>query len=535
MVSAQAPGFVPLPPLAVPAGNPVTEAKALLGKTLFWDEQWSAGRTVACGTCHIPAAGGSDPRSAPGRATGRSVHPGLDGIFGTGDDAVGSPGVVRTLGDGSYGASPFGMAPQVTPRKAPTVINAAFHPHLFWDGRADGQLRHAATGAVLLPAHAALENQAMAPPTNDVEMGFHGVTWSYWERQLQLVRPLALAEALPADVRVFVGERSYPELFATAFGDAEITAERVVMALATYQRTLVSRDSPYDRYVQGDGSALTPAQVRGMNLFFGQARCDQCHPAPLFTDHAFRNIGVRPWQEDPGRMAVTGAMGDRGRFLVPSLRNVALRAPFFHNGGAPTLVDVMQFYDRVGDFRDNLDSRMLPIGLSQQDVTDLVAFMHALTDPAVAQERPPFDRPRLYTESRRQPVTWGRGFTPGSAAVAEIVALGPPILGNLAFPVGVRGGDPGALAWLMLSPGAHPNGVAIGGALIYPTLGPGLSLVPAGVLLGTGPGSGFGSVSLRLPDPHPALRGLSVYGQWVLVDPAGPSAATSDAFGMTLF
>lgn len=130
------PGEEPLLPPPAPLGNPVTAAKAYLGKTLFWDEQMSSTRTVACGTCHRPSKGGSDPRTVVG--DNRSRNPGPDGQFGTLDDIFGSPGVPQNYADGNYGFNTvFGMREQVTGRKAPTYLNAGYSPTgLFWDGRA---------------------------------------------------------------------------------------------------------------------------------------------------------------------------------------------------------------------------------------------------------------------------------------------------------------------------------------------------------------------------------------------------------------
>ena len=163
------------PSVPVPPGNPITTDKVNLGKALFWDEQMSSTRTVACGTCHRPMTGGSDPRS--GQAG--SIHPGADNLFGTADDVIGSPGVVGNASSGSYGpVAPFGMSEQVTPRKAPSVINAVFSSDfLFWDGRATGTFVDPVSGVVILPSDAALERQAAEPPVSDEEMSYHDRDW----------------------------------------------------------------------------------------------------------------------------------------------------------------------------------------------------------------------------------------------------------------------------------------------------------------------------------------------------------------------
>ena len=131
------PGLTPLPPMPVPAGNPTTTAKANLGKVLFWDEQLSSSRTVACGTCHRAETGGMDPRAIKGDLL--ATNAGLDGVAGTADDITGSPGVQLANADGSLArSSAFGLGPQVTGRGTQSHINAGFAPANFWDGRATG-------------------------------------------------------------------------------------------------------------------------------------------------------------------------------------------------------------------------------------------------------------------------------------------------------------------------------------------------------------------------------------------------------------
>ncbi|MCB1086957.1 MAG: cytochrome-c peroxidase, partial [Verrucomicrobiae bacterium] len=167
------PPLQPLNPPPVPAGNPITEAKANLGKALFWDEQLSATRTISCGSCHQPESGGSDPRSLLGDPA--STHPGADGIFGTADDVTGSPGVILNREDGTYDQDDFfGMTRQVTGRYTPSAINAGYASSLFWDGRATSTFRDPVTNAVILNAGAALESQAAGPPVSSVEMAHQG-------------------------------------------------------------------------------------------------------------------------------------------------------------------------------------------------------------------------------------------------------------------------------------------------------------------------------------------------------------------------
>ncbi len=304
----------PLPPVPVPAGNPITPAKASLGKALFWDEQLSSTRTISCGTCHIPSAGGSDPRSALAGSIG--VHPGFDGTFGTDDDVRGSPGVPSSLALGTYvPEASFGVAPQVTGRKTPSMINAAFSPLLFWDGRATGTLADPVSGATVLTADAALESQAVAPPVSAVEMAHADRDWNDVAARTAESTPLALAASVPAALDAWIAGRSYPQLFQEAFGTPQVTPARIAMALATYQRTLISDDAPVDQPPPGPGNPppLTQLEAQGRNVFNGPGRCVLCHGGPLFTDHQFRNIGVRPIFEDLGRGAVTGLPIHDGR------------------------------------------------------------------------------------------------------------------------------------------------------------------------------------------------------------------------------
>ena len=157
-VKGQPPRLNPPPE---PAGNPVTTAKANLGKALFWDEQLSSTRTVACGTCHQGANGGADLRSATKKA--QSTHPGLDGTFGTADDVIGSPGVPLNAANGTYQWSAnYGLNPQVTGRRSMSAINAGYPNTLFWDGRATGVFRDPITNAIILDGGAALESQILA-------------------------------------------------------------------------------------------------------------------------------------------------------------------------------------------------------------------------------------------------------------------------------------------------------------------------------------------------------------------------------------
>ncbi|MFQ5653526.1 MAG: cytochrome c peroxidase [Planctomycetota bacterium] len=383
-----------LPPMPVPPENPLTPEKAILGKILFWEEQVSGDSSVACGTCHIPGAGGSDPRVAGAN----SIHPGLDGVFATEDDVVGSIGVVRQDCSGALiDDGVFFPERQVTGRRTPSFIGAGFAPDTFWDGRATGEFRD----EIVIVAGGALESQAVGPIMSEVEMGCEGRTWDDVKLKLLAAVPLALATNLPLDISdALVVNPTYPDLFNAAFGSPEITAGRIGMAIASYERTLLPDSTPFDLHDQGVPGALTPDQIAGLNLF--DEHCSVCHAGIELTDNDFHNIGVRPIAEDIGRQEVTGDPADAGKFKTPPLRNVKLRAPFFHNGGKPDLDEVLAFYNGGGDFAENLDPEMVELNLPNTDLLLIKDFLEGgLTDPRVEFELPPFDRPTLQPFFRR--------------------------------------------------------------------------------------------------------------------------------------
>ncbi|MEP7339250.1 MAG: cytochrome c peroxidase [Acidobacteriota bacterium] len=510
-----------LDPPNAPAGNPVTATKAALGKALFWDEQMSSTRTVACGTCHVAINGGSDPRAvSPGV---RSTNPGPDGVFGNADDIQGSIGVPLALSDGSYRLSAnFGLKAQVTGRRSMSAINAAYLTLLFWDGRASQVFKDPITGAVVLSAGGALESQAMGPPASDVEMGHTGRDWNDVAARMAASKPLALSPAVPAALAAWIGGRGYPELFNEAFGAAEVTPVRIAMAIASYERTLYSDRTPFDL---GD---LTAAEARGLEVF-NQSDCNNCHTAPLFSHNEFENIGVRPATEDTGRFAITQRADDLGRFRSPSLRNVELRAPYMHNGRFKTLEEVVEFYDRGGDFPGlNRNGRLRVLHLTAPQKADLVAFMkRPLTDSRVAAETAPFDRPMLYSESMRVPQITGTGIAGAGGQIPQVIAIEPPLLGNPRFTVGVYGALGGAQATMVIDkndPGAS-SGIPASGSLARIT-------VP---LAGTGAGNGYASATLAIPNDA-ALNGATLFGRWYVVDGAAPGGvAVTPAFKMTIF
>jgi len=520
-----------VPPVPVPPGNPITVSKTLLGKALFWDEQLSATNTISCGTCHVPGNGGSDPRSA----LFGSVHPGFDGLFATPDDIRGSRGVANSEADGDWIATQFfGLAEQVTSRKAPTMINAAYAPLLFWDGRAGPNFVDPVTSTVVLQ-QGALEAQAALPPVNAVEMGHLGTTWTELAAKIGALEPLALAEDVPTDLQNFVRGKTYAELFQTAFGTPGVSASRTLLAIGTYERTLISGQSAWDDFLAGNQAALTQQQQQGRAIFFGQGNCGACHGGQLLTNNTFRNIGVRPIQEDLGRGAITGNPADNGRFKVPSLRNVALRAPYFHNGGAANLTAVVDFYNRGGDFFVNQDPLIQPLGLTLQQRQALVAFLQAFTDPRVANETAPFDRPSLYSESNHVPVALGAP-TPGPGGfVPRMWATEPPVLGNPNLTLAVDRGTGGAPAFLIVDTSAIAAGWNLFGAQLYFALTPAVSIFPMGALSGSGPGNGSTSRSFATP-LDAGLQGQTLTAQWVIAaGSAGNLLSATSAAQLTLY
>ncbi len=500
----------PLGPPPVPAGNPVTPAKTFLGMALFWDEQLSSTRTVACGSCHQGGGGGSDPRSV--RGSTRATHPGLDGIAGTPDDVTGSPGVPLARASGDYEhAAFFGMREQVTGRLSPSHINAAYAPSLFWDGRATALFLDPVTRDTVLRANGALESQSVGPPLSSSEMAHQSRSWADIEARLASVRPLALAASVPADLSGWIAGRGYDALFAEAFGSPGITARRVALAIATYERSLFSNRAPIDS-LAANPAALTPDELAGRNLFV-TLPCGACHGGPLLTDQQFHYIGVRPVAEDSGRFVVTRLGADRGAMRTPSLRNVALRPAFMHDGRFSTLEEVVDFYARGGDFNaPNRSPLIAPLNLTAQQRAQLVAFMRRpLTDPRVAAESAPFHRPSLYSESELVPRVEGAGVPGAGGAVMQPVAFEPPLTGNPDFTLGVTGGLPGALAVLVaddVDP-ASGSGIPAAGSLARLTT----------VLEAAGPGAGSGSVTFAIP-PDPALEGRTFFARWFVSDPA---------------
>ena len=509
----------PVPPLEppgpAPAGNPLTATKAYLGKTLFWDEQMSSTRTVSCGTCHTAGTGGADPRSALSAIN--STNPGPDGLIGTQDDVRGSGGVPFNNVDGTYlFGQPYGFNQQVTGRKTVSFINAVYSPLLFWDGRATGVFRDPITNAVVLNAGGALESQAAGPPVSSSEMAHAGRDWNDVASRIAGSKPLALSPTVPTALQTWIGGRTYPELFLEAFGTSDVTPARIALAIGSYERTLFSDQAPVDLENAGIPS-LTAQEIRGRNIFTSTANnCAVCHGGNRFTDNAFHYIGVRPDTDDTGRQQVTLDINNRGEFRTPNLRNASLRGSYFHNGQFTTLEQVVAFYNRGGDFDANNKPNLIhPLGLNTQQQADLVAFLRRpLTDPRVAAELPPFDRPQLYAESNRVPVISGVG-RPGSGGATPVIKAGsPPLAGNPNFTVSVSSGLGASNAVLVIDSADPGVGTSI------PTAGSFARVSTA--TQNTGVGNGWASVSLPVPT-SPAFVGHTFFARWYIEDPAAPN------------
>jgi cytochrome c peroxidase len=234
-----------------------------------------------------------------------------------------------------------GIRGQVGGRNSGSILDAAYMRYQFWDGRAGS-----------------LEEQALGPIHNPIEMG---------ETLENVVRKL---NAIP----------EYRAQFQQVFG-TDATSDAIAKAIAAFERTVVTGPSPFDRYLQGETGALSAAALRGMDLFNGKAHCTPCHGGPMFSDQGFHNIGVgmNTAKPDAGREAITHQPADRGAFKTPTLRNVALTAPYLHDGSETTLMAVIDYYDRGGISNPDLDPLILPLHLTNGEKQDLVEFLQSLT------------------------------------------------------------------------------------------------------------------------------------------------------------
>ncbi|UGQ47990.1 cytochrome-c peroxidase [Massilia endophytica] len=252
-----------------------------------------------------------------------------------------------------------GQFGQTLPRSSPSIVNAAYNALLMWDGRKN-----------------TLEEQALAPLDSAVEMN----------ADLEQV------------LRWFKRSPDYQQAFARAYPNEPIGRDTLGKAIASFERTVVSRNSPFDRWLAGEPGALTPQQLRGFALFMdrGRANCVACHAAPNFTDGGFHNVGLASGahrEADAGRYRIKPIAAMRGAFKTPALRDVEYTAPYFHDGSAATLQAVIEHYNAGGRSRANLAPEIKPLGLTRVEQADLVAFLLALSSPPR-----PFHLPQLPRE-----------------------------------------------------------------------------------------------------------------------------------------
>ena len=289
------PDTIPFPP-----DNKFTAERELLGRTLFFDPRLSGSGVLACATCHNPS-------------------------FGWGD------GLKLGRGEGL----------QQLGRRTPTILNAAWGVHFFWDGRAP-----------------TLEMQALGPMSAPKEMnGDLG--------------------AIPAKLNSIAG---YRELFARAYPGEPIAIPSVVRAIATFERTVASGRTPFDAWLDGDETAINVSAKRGFVLFNGNAHCANCHVGWALSDNKFHDIGLS--SPDPGRIAIARSeIGAGFAFKTPTLRDVARRAPYMHDGSQQDLRTVISHYMKGGERASN-DPLMKKFSLAPNEVDDLIAFLDTLSAPA---------------------------------------------------------------------------------------------------------------------------------------------------------
>lgn len=315
-VSFDLPKLDPLPKMDIPIDNPLTEDGVTLGRYLFFDPILSGNEKMACADCHLPQAGFTD---------NLAISRGVDGISGI--------------------------------RSSMSLVNAGyFTKGLFWDGRIK-----------------TLEEQALLPVEDVNELH------NDWESVEEKLRK----------------HNDYPTRFRKAFGinnAGEITRDLAVKAIAQFERSLVSANSKYDRVIRKE-EFFEEDELNGFEIFFDEpndlpdAECGHCHNAPLFTVNQYFNNGIDSVGsledfKDKGLGAITNNPFDNGKFRAPSLRNIALTAPYMHDGRFQTLEEVIDHYNEGAHFADNIDPliKTRGLGLSEQNKSDLLAFLHALTD-----------------------------------------------------------------------------------------------------------------------------------------------------------
>ena len=326
--------LAPLPPVSVPADNPQTAAKIELGKMLYFDPRLAGDSSISCATCHVPEQG-------------------------------------------------FARALQMSPaypatkhwRTVPTVLNAAYLKQLFWDGRSHS-----------------LEDQAQGPIQAPIEMNQN---------------PGHLVEKL-SQIPWYV--KKFKQVF-----NHDVNFDDLAKAIAAFERTIVSKNVPFDKFLQGDTKALSNAQQRGLALFKSKAGCVRCHGGAVLTDQKLHATGVpeiEPLKTESDRIAtrhffakgagyknykidadygqelISKSAKDRYKFKTPSLREITRTAPYMHNGAFETLEDVIDFYNAGGGKIPNKDRLLTPLGLTDTEMDDLVAFLESLAGDEIKIKAP---------------------------------------------------------------------------------------------------------------------------------------------------
>jgi uncharacterized protein (TIGR03437 family) len=436
----------------------------------------------------------------------------LDGVIGTADDAAGSMGVPSTRPDGSYQWSPFfGLNPQVTPRRAGSVLDVAFAGQgVLWDGKPGFAFNDPVTNNTIFSVNASLEAQALLPFLNPIEMAHEGRTIADVIARITESRPLGISPSVPTALAKWIDGRNYTQLFEEAFGTPEISPARIAMAISSYERTLNADRTPIDGTTSGNSLILAG------NSAFLTGRCVACHRTPLTSDEVFHVTGLRPVAEDQGRGKFTNQPFDMASFRTPSLRNAGLRTGFQHTGLLASLEEVVEFYNRGGDFKESVgfvSNLIAPLNLSVQQKSDLVTFLRTATiDKRVERESAPlFDRPVLYSESARVPVVLGTADPTGP----QVVAIEPPYAGNPQFTVAISNVAPGVQAVLAID--RNELGTALPATA---------SFLRNEVVTSNASGHGFASVSMAIPND---AAGTTLYGRWFV------GGTASQVFRFTVF
>lgn len=245
-----------------------------------------------------------------------------------------------------------GVKSAVLDRASPTIINTAYNSIQMWDGRKKS-----------------LEEQAMGPMQANVEMNMDIGKLLGWIR----------------------ANEGYKAMFAKAYPGEPINESTISKAIASFERTAISKNSPFDRWVRGDAKALSKQQVEGFQVFAGKGNCVACHSGANFTDNGFHNLGLASYgnaEPDMGRYGQKPLNAMKGAFKTPTVREVTRTAPYFHDGSAKTLMEVVEHYDRAGDVKANLSPNIKPLHLTPDEKQALVAFMEALSSPFMGVKIP---------------------------------------------------------------------------------------------------------------------------------------------------